>query len=76
MHSSVSKTHESHYLLEKMIYFNLINFNITKGILTKYFAHYKTKEESESIIKDPFCELFLETMKNYQKKMIGNFISD
>ena len=47
---SKSKTQESYNLLEKMINLNLVDSNITKGISTVYFEHYKTKEESKSYI--------------------------
>ena len=65
---SESKTQESRYLLEMMIEQNLIDFNITKGISTKYFAHYKTKEENEFYNRnDPFCREFLENIEELSK---------
>ena len=50
-----SKPQESRYLLERIINLNLIESSITRRILTKNFAHYKTNEECESyILFDPF----------------------
>ena len=48
---------------EKMINqrLNIIDFNISIGISTLYFSHYKAKEEIQSSLsKDPFCKIFLE----------------
>ena len=65
---SKNKTQESHYLLEKMINLNLIDSSITKGISTKYFAHYKTKEESRfHISNDPFSKEFINNIEELSK---------
>ena len=59
---------ESLYLLNNVIEQNLIDFSITKGISSVYFAHYKTKEECKYYIyKDPFCESFLRNIEELSK---------
>ena len=65
---SESKTQESLYLLEKMINLNLINSSVTKEKETKYFAHYKTIEESKYYFwNDPFCNAFFENYEELSK---------
>ena len=59
-----------------MINLKLIDTSITKGISTKYFAQYKTKEESKyNNWKDSFYKVFFE---NYEElsKCDWNFIFD
>ena len=65
---SKTPTQESYYLLENMISRSLIDPSITKNIKTKYFSHYKTKEECKKYISsDPFSYSFLKNIDELSK---------
>ena len=50
-----------------MIEQNLIDSSITKNFKTKYFAYYKTIEEAEERINDPFYDSFFENFEQLSK---------